>query len=165
MPLYLTGLDANIIIALQSLGNWLLPIMRAFTVAGSGPGIMFITALIIWSGNYRLGLRAGLLFSLTYCINDLLKVALRRPRPFWVDSRIQALSTPANSACLRPRTERAYILGIPQLQNTKDPNTARFDRHDSLCKPFTGLSRRSLADAGDRRLAGRSTRSRAGDSA
>jgi len=82
----------DIILFFQSLGNWLLEPMRAFTFLGSEQFFILVMPVLLWCVDYPLGLRIGLLLITSGQVNGIFKVLFHSPRPFWFDSRVSALS-------------------------------------------------------------------------
>ncbi len=80
---------------LQSLGDWLTPIMRAFTFLGNEEFFLLIMPVIVWSVDYTFGLRLGMMLLISGGINSTLKLAFHQPRPYWYDARVQNLTSPA----------------------------------------------------------------------
>ena len=70
---------------LQSLGDWLDPVMHFFTFLGNEEFYLFVMPVFLWVLDYRLGFKLGVMLLLTSGINDLAKMIFRLPRPYWVD--------------------------------------------------------------------------------
>lgn len=70
---------------LQSLGNWLHPVMGFFSFLGEEQFYLLVMPVIIWEIDYRLGFRVGVMLLLTTGVNELFKMGLRKPRPFWLN--------------------------------------------------------------------------------
>lgn len=88
--LYAAGID--LILALQSLGGWLLAPMLALSFLGNEEFYLLVAPAILWCLDARLGLRAGLLLMLSTGTNATFKLGFRQPRPFWYDPRVLAMS-------------------------------------------------------------------------
>lgn len=87
----LEQLGINLILFLQNLGGWLVPPMRFFTFLGEETFFLFLLPILYWCVNTVLGLRIGIILVLSTGLNDAFKVFFHRPRPFWIDTRVQAL--------------------------------------------------------------------------
>ena len=72
---------------LQSLGDWLDPVMHFFTFLGNEEFYLFVMPVFLWVLDYQLGFKLGVMLLLTSGINDLGKMIFRLPRPYWVDPR------------------------------------------------------------------------------
>jgi len=72
---------------LQSLGEWLDPVMHFFTFLGNEEFYLFVMPVFLWVLDYRLGFKLGVMLLVTTGINDLAKMIFRMPRPYWVDPR------------------------------------------------------------------------------
>jgi membrane-associated phospholipid phosphatase len=81
--------------ALQAIGDWLTPIMQFFTFLGNEEFYLLVMPILVWSVNYRFGVRVGVLLLTTGSINWIGKVSLHQPRPYWYDPSVKNLSAPA----------------------------------------------------------------------
>jgi membrane-associated phospholipid phosphatase len=81
------------IVAIQSLGGWLEAPMRFFSYLGSQDFFFLVLPLIYWSVNSRLGLRVGMILMTSVSINFFAKLWFASPRPYWVSSQVNALSS------------------------------------------------------------------------
>ena len=84
-------LDTQLNILLQSLGTWLLPIMKFITFLGTSEFFLILISAIYWCVNTDLGFRLGLLLLSSSTLNSILKLGFHLPRPYWVDERVMAL--------------------------------------------------------------------------
>lgn len=82
----------NLIVALQTLGDWLIAPMRFFTFLGSQEFLLLILPVVYWSINAGVGARIGIILLITGGLNDVLKLAFHGPRPYWVSTQVKALS-------------------------------------------------------------------------
>ena len=82
---------------LQSIGDWLTPIMQIFTFLGNEEFYLLIMPVMVWSVDYWFGVRLGVLLLTTGSINWISKVSLHQPRPYWVDSSVKNLTAPGDS--------------------------------------------------------------------
>lgn len=80
-----------LILSLQDMGDWLIPIMKFFTYLGYPQAYMIIIAVIYWSIDRKLGLRLAIFLPLVASINSILKQAFHAPRPYWLDQGIKAI--------------------------------------------------------------------------
>jgi membrane-associated phospholipid phosphatase len=80
------------IIALQQMGS-LAELMRVLTLVGNEEFFLLLIPLVYLCINASVGVRLGLLVLIGDSLNYLAKVVLHLPRPYWVDSGVQALST------------------------------------------------------------------------
>jgi membrane-associated phospholipid phosphatase len=79
------------ILLLQSAG-WLEAPMRFFTFLGYGDFYFLILPALYWCIDARLGIRMGLILFASSMLNELGKLALHEPRPYWVSSQVKALA-------------------------------------------------------------------------
>jgi membrane-associated phospholipid phosphatase len=80
------------IVALQQLA-WLAAGMRAVTWLGSEEFFMLVMPALYWCVNRRLGLGMAVMLIASNALNGLVKLLLHLPRPYWVDTRVQALNS------------------------------------------------------------------------
>lgn len=80
----------SFVIAFQALGGWLTLPMQFFTFLGSQEFLLLILPVVYWSVNAKMGARIGMAMLLTNTINDVFKLALHGPRPYWVSTQVKA---------------------------------------------------------------------------
>jgi membrane-associated phospholipid phosphatase len=81
----------SFVIALQSMGDWVIPIMKFFSQLGTEDFFFLVLPLIYWSIDSALGIRVGFILIFSSYINFLGKIAFAGPRPYWVSSHIRPL--------------------------------------------------------------------------
>jgi membrane-associated phospholipid phosphatase len=91
------NLGIQIILWLQSIGNWLTPIMKLFTFLGNEQFYLLIAPAILWCIDSSLGLRLGLFLMISGMLNTALKVAFHGPRPYWYTTDVKVLGSAENS--------------------------------------------------------------------
>ncbi len=87
--------DIWLILTMQNLNEWLQPVMKLFTWMGYPQAYLLLIVLVYWTIDSRLGIRMAIFLGVGACINSLLKMVIHSPRPFWVNSQIEAIH-PAN---------------------------------------------------------------------
>ena len=80
-----------IVIAMQSMGSWLIAPMRFLSQLGTEDFFFLVLPLIYWSIDSALGLRVGLILATSSIFNYAGKLLIASPRPYWVSSHVQAL--------------------------------------------------------------------------
>lgn len=80
-----------LVIAFQSLGDWLIAPMRFFSQLGTEEFFFIVLPLIYWSMDAALGIRVGFILSTSTLFNLIGKIAFAGPRPYWVSSHVRAL--------------------------------------------------------------------------
>jgi len=80
----------TLILFLQSLGDWLVTPMLWITYLGIEEFYLFIAPVVYWCWDTSLGMRIGLYFLTSASLNGILKIVFHSPRPYWVDTRVQA---------------------------------------------------------------------------
>ena len=112
--------EINLILKLQEAGEWFEPVMAFFTWLGYPQAYMLIVAVIYWSVDRKLGLRMAVFLPLTASVNSLLKQGFHAPRPYWTDTRIQAIH--ADSGFGMPsghaQSSTLWLLAASYLKNT-----------------------------------------------
>jgi membrane-associated phospholipid phosphatase len=84
-------LELEIILFLQSLGEWLVAPMKFFSYLGQEDFFLTIMPVIYWCVDAAAGLRVALALVLTNGLNWIFKLAFHGPRPFWIDPQVEAL--------------------------------------------------------------------------
>ncbi len=80
------------IIRFQAMGEWLTAPMKFFSFLGSEEFFLFVLPLIYWSIDAGLGIRVGMILLFSNGLNDVFKMAMHGPRPFWVSERVVGLA-------------------------------------------------------------------------
>src|SRR3989304_6021379 len=88
----LTQWEVTINLFLQGLDKGMYPVMAAITWLGTEYFYMLIMTVIYWCVDTTLGLRFGLILMLSDSFKSFFKVLFHTPRPYWIDTRVQALS-------------------------------------------------------------------------
>lgn len=88
-----TLIDSGIafVIALQSLGDWMILPMRFFSYLGTEDFFFLVLPLIYWSIDSALGLRVGFILAASSMFNYMGKLLFAGPRPYWASSHVRAL--------------------------------------------------------------------------
>jgi membrane-associated phospholipid phosphatase len=87
----LADLGLQIVLFLQSLGDWLYYPMRFFTFLGDEEFFLLVMPAILWCVSMSLGLRIGLILLLADNLRILLKMVFHSPRPYWVSPQVRPL--------------------------------------------------------------------------
>lgn len=75
---------------LQSL-DWLISPMEFFTFLGTEDFYALVMPVLVWSIDYGLGLRVGIILLSGNSLNAILKWVFLQPRPYWYDGRVSGL--------------------------------------------------------------------------
>jgi membrane-associated phospholipid phosphatase len=89
----LISFGISFIVTTQSLGVWLEMPMKIFSLLGSEEFFLVFLPLVYWSVDAALGLRIGLILMVGTSVNDLFKMALHGPRPYWVSTKVQGMAS------------------------------------------------------------------------
>jgi membrane-associated phospholipid phosphatase len=79
----------EVIKALQHLGNWLALPMQALTILGLPGFYIVLIPVTYWCLDNRLGSRLGVFLMGSIWLNEIAKVTLHEPRPFWLQPGIE----------------------------------------------------------------------------
>ena len=82
-----------LILAVQNLGAWLEVPMRFFTFLGTENFYLLILPVLYWCVDANLGLRVGVILLFSGSVNEIFKLAMHSPRPYWVSAQVKALSS------------------------------------------------------------------------
>jgi membrane-associated phospholipid phosphatase len=99
-----------LILWFQSLGDWLLAPMKFFSFLGTEDFYLLILPIVYWGFDAALGLRLGIMIALTSGINTIFKFAFHLPRPYWVDTHVQALSAETSFGAPSGHAQNALTL-------------------------------------------------------
>ncbi len=80
----------SFIVALQGLGDWLLPPMRLFSNLGTENFFFLVLPLAYWCVDASLGLRIGFILITSNMFNNMGKLLFAGPRPYWVSAHVRA---------------------------------------------------------------------------
>ena len=80
-----------LIIAIQSLGDWLIAPMKFFSYLGNEEFFLLVLPLLYWSVDSALGLRVAFILVTSNLFNHVGKLLFAGPRPYWVSSDVRAL--------------------------------------------------------------------------
>lgn len=92
MPDLSPDFGLQIVLFLQSLGDWLVYPMRFFTFLGEEEFFLLVMPALLWCLSMPLGLRIGLILLLADNLGIILKLAFHTPRPFWVSAQVRPLA-------------------------------------------------------------------------
>lgn len=99
-----------IILWFQNLGGWLLAPMEFFSFLGTEDFYLLLLPIIYWGFDSGLGLRLGLMLGLTSGVNSIFKLVFHAPRPYWVNTDVQALSAETSFGAPSGHAQNALAL-------------------------------------------------------
>jgi hypothetical protein len=67
--------------------------MRFFTFLGTENFYLLILPVLYWCVDANLGLRVGVILLFSGSVNEIFKLAMHSPRPYWVSAQVKALSS------------------------------------------------------------------------
>ena len=82
----------HFIAELQTSAPWLTAPARFLSFLGTEEFYLFIVPFLYWCVDVRLGLRVGVILTVSDSLNIFFKLAFHQPRPFWVSDRVRAFS-------------------------------------------------------------------------
>lgn len=83
----------NLIAWLQANFSWLRGPMQLLSFLGNEEFFLLLLPFVYWCVDVRLGARVGAILCLSSNLNGFFKLALHTPRPYWVSSHVQAMSS------------------------------------------------------------------------
>jgi membrane-associated phospholipid phosphatase len=83
----------RLIVVLQGLGSWLELPMKFFSFLGTEDFFMVVLPVLYWCVDSNLGIRVAVILMLSGSFNDVFKMALHGPRPYWYSTKVYALAT------------------------------------------------------------------------
>ncbi len=86
----LYDLGIRLILFLQTF-SWLETPMRFATFLGTPDFFILVLPVVYWCIDSNLGVRIGFILLLSNGFNELAKLALQGPRPYWISSQVRAL--------------------------------------------------------------------------
>jgi len=86
-PIYEWGI--NLIVALQMGIPWLTAPMQFFSFLGTEEFFLFFLPFLYWCVDARLGVRVGVMLTLSNSVSGFFKLAFHQPRPYWVSTLVQ----------------------------------------------------------------------------
>jgi membrane-associated phospholipid phosphatase len=81
-------LGVDLILYLQSVGSWLVSLMKFFSFLGTDQFFLLILPLIYWSLDSALGIRMAIYLMISISVNWILKIIFHSPRPNWIDPSV-----------------------------------------------------------------------------
>ncbi len=90
--LYIYGIQ--LIVQLQAL-TWLTTPMRFFTFLGSEDFFILVLPVVYWCIDSELGIQIGFILVLSNGLNEIAKLALLGPRPYWISPQVKPLAAEA----------------------------------------------------------------------
>ena len=103
-------LGIQIVLFLQGMGAWLIEPMKLFTFLGNEEFYLFVAPAIFWCLDMDLGLRLGLFLMLSGSLNTIIKIAFHGPRPYWIDTHVQAYSTEISFGVPSGHSQNAVVV-------------------------------------------------------
>jgi membrane-associated phospholipid phosphatase len=93
MTTYFYEAGINFTLYLQSLGDWLVPVMLFFTYLGNEEFFLLFMPILYWCLDAKLGIRMGVLLMITNGVGLIFKSAFHSPRPYWISSEVTAYTS------------------------------------------------------------------------
>ncbi|MCL4530023.1 MAG: phosphatase PAP2 family protein [Chloroflexi bacterium] len=90
--------------------SWLEAPMRFFTFLGTEYFFMFALPVVYWCVDSELGIRIGVALLFTSGFNDIIKMFMRGPRPYWLSTQIKALSAESSFGVPSGHSQSAAVV-------------------------------------------------------
>jgi membrane-associated phospholipid phosphatase len=94
----------------QNLGDGWFPPMKFFSFLGTENFIMLVMPALFWCYDASIGFRLGLVLLVSNGINGMLKIAFGWPRPYWVSSKVKALSAETSFGIPSGHSQNALVM-------------------------------------------------------
>ena len=88
-PILDWGID--FIAGLQTSAPWLEAPSRFFSFLGTEKFYLFLLPFLYWCVDVRLGLRVGVILTLSDCLNTFFKFLFHQPRPYWLSDKVRVI--------------------------------------------------------------------------
>ncbi len=82
----------HFIAEMQTSAPWLVTPARFLSFLGTEEFYLFLLPFLYWCVDVRVGLRVGVILTVSDSLNIFFKLAFHQPRPFWVSDRVQAFA-------------------------------------------------------------------------
>jgi membrane-associated phospholipid phosphatase len=86
----------NFIAGLQTSAPWLVTPSQFFSFLGTEEFYLFLLPFFYWCVDVRLGLRVGVILTVSDSLNIFFKLVFHQPRPYWVSNRVRVFSAEAS---------------------------------------------------------------------
>jgi membrane-associated phospholipid phosphatase len=86
----LWNIEIAITLFFQQIGGWLALPMKAFSFLGQEQFFLVIIPALYWCFDSVLGLRVGVMLTLSYNLFGFFKIIFHSPRPYWVSNKVHA---------------------------------------------------------------------------
>ena len=102
--------SGDLITWLQSLGGWLVSLMKFFSFLGTEEFYLIIAPAILWCWDAALGLQLGLSLMISASFNSIFKLVFHGPRPYWLDHRVAGLASETSFGIPSGHSQNAMVL-------------------------------------------------------
>ena len=103
-------LGIQLILFLQSLGEWLVVPLQAISFMGNEEFYLIVAPIIYWCFDTRLGLRVGLALMVSGVFNTAFKFIFHHPRPYWIDTKVHAYSAESSFGAPSGHAQNAVVV-------------------------------------------------------
>jgi len=86
----------NFIAGLQTSAPWLAAPSHFFSFLGTQEFYLFILPFLCWCVDIRLGLRFGVILTVSDSLNTFFKFVFHQPRPYWVSDKLRVITAEAS---------------------------------------------------------------------
>jgi len=100
----------DLILALQSLGNWLEIPMSLLSFLGSEQFFLLLAPILYWCIDPIFGLRFGLALIINSIVNNFFKQLFHTPRPYWTNKDVTAYTSESGFGLPSGHAESAVVV-------------------------------------------------------
>jgi len=104
------NLGIQIVLFLQSLGDWLIGPMKFFSFLGNEEFFLLVAPALFWCVDAGLGMRIGLALMISKGVNTGLKLAFHTPRPYYYHPSVQPLSAETSFGMPSGHSQNAVVV-------------------------------------------------------
>ena len=94
----------------QRIGDWLLLPMQFFTSLGNELFFMLVMPILLWCYDAFLGVEIGILLLFSSGINNIVKIAIALPRPYWANSSVRVYAAEAGYGFPSGHAQNALVM-------------------------------------------------------
>ncbi|MGB8251721.1 MAG: phosphatase PAP2 family protein [Anaerolineaceae bacterium] len=95
---------------IQGMGMWLLPIMKFFSECATEEFFILVMPILYWCVDTAIGMRVGVVIMLSSSLVDILKMAFRFPRPYWLFSKVHSYTQETSFGLPSGHTQKAVAV-------------------------------------------------------
>jgi len=100
----------HFIAGLQAAAPWLELPSRFFSFLGTEEFYLLILPFLYWCVDVQLGLRVGIILSLSNSLNGFFKLVFHQPRPYWLSDQVRVINAEASYGIPSGHSQHAVVV-------------------------------------------------------